>query len=307
MSRNNDLNNEYIYRINKVLDYIDSNISAHLSLERLSSVANFSSYHFHRIFSTIMGEPLSKYIQRVRLEKAVLMILSDSKYSIGDMAAICGFENQASFSRAFNVHFGFSASALRKDKNLLESKKCKTESKTCKDTIKPYAYNESVAQPLRVDVKSIKDMTAIYMRVIGLHNADKTVFQKKLLKLFKWAEIRDLIQFPETKILSLYHDHPDITEDMKFRTSLCITVPPHTQVEGEIGKMVIPGGKYAVGHFVIGSDAFKSAWDFLWGEWLPESGYQPDDRPCFEVYLNHPDEHPAHKSIVEIYVPVKPL
>lgn len=307
MSSNNDLNNEYIYRINKVLDYIDSNIGENLSLDRLSSVANFSSYHFHRIFSAIMGEPLSKYIQRVRLEKAVLMILSHSKYPIGHIAAICGFENQASFSRAFNLHFGFSASALRKNNDLLESKKCKTESKASKDFLNPFDYNEGVAQPLRVEVKNIDEMSAIYMRVIGLHDGEVTVFQKKLLKLFKWAEIRGLIQFPETKILSLYHDHPDITEDMKFRTSLCITVPPNTQVEGEIGKLVIPGGKYAVGHFIISADAFKSAWDFLWGEWLSESGYQPDDRPCFEVYLNHPDEHPEHKSIVEIYVPVKPL
>ena len=40
---------------------------------------------------------------------------------------------------------------------------------------------------------------------------------------------------------------------------------------------------------------------------LAESGYQPDDRPCFELYLNNPQEHPEGKHIVDIYAPVKPL
>ncbi len=318
VNKNSDLNNEYIYRINKVLDYIDSNIGDELSLKILSNVANFSSYHFHRIFSTIVGEPLSKYIQRIRLEKAALILVSNSKYPIGQIASMCGFENQTSFSRAFQMHFGFSASKLRKDKSLLKSKKCKTDSKGCKDCFDSLDYNgvvENMAiktyvptvRPLSIEVKNNNEMTAAYIRIIGMFNGEIEVFQKAISRLVRWAEIRDLVQFPETKILSLYHDNPDITDDIKLRTSLCITVPAHTKVEGEIGKMVIPGGKYAVAHFIIGADEFKCAWDFIWGEWLPESGYQPDERPCFEVYMNNPNEHPEHKSIVDIYVPVKPL
>lgn len=317
-NENNNLKNEYIFRINKVLDYIDSNMGGDLSLDVLSNVANFSSYHFHRIFSSIIGEPLSKYIQRIRLEKAALILVSNSKYSIGQIAFLCGFENQSSFSRAFQIHFGFSASQLRKDKRLLESKKCKKDSKGCKDSLDPLAYDgivENMARktygpnvrPLSIEVKSIKEIVVAYIRIIGTFNGAVEVFQNALLRLVRWAEIRDFIQFPETKILSLYHDSPDVTDDVKFRTSLCITVPEHTKVEGEIGKMVIPGGKYAIAHFIISANEFKSAWDFIWGEWLPESGYQPDERPCFEVYMNNPNEHPEQKSIVDIYVPVKPL
>jgi AraC family transcriptional regulator len=40
---------------------------------------------------------------------------------------------------------------------------------------------------------------------------------------------------------------------------------------------------------------------------MPESGYQPDDRPPFELYLNDPKEHPEGKFVVDIYIPVKPL
>ncbi|HEX3030386.1 MAG TPA: GyrI-like domain-containing protein [Clostridia bacterium] len=317
-TKNNELKNEYIYRINKVQDYIDSNMGDDLSLDVLSNVANFSSYHFHRVFSAIVGEPLSKYIQRIRLEKAALMLVSNVKYPIGQIASKCGFESQASFSRAFQRHFGFSASELRKDKSLLKSKKCKTDSKVCKDSLDPLTYNGVVedmatriylpaVRPLGIEVKNVREMTAVYIRNTGMFKDEPEVVQKIIFRLFRWAEIRGFIQFQETKILSLYHDSPDITEDTKLRTSICITVPSHAETDGDIGKMIIPGGNYVIGHFMLNADEFKPAWDFLWGEWLPESGYQPDERPCFEVYMNNPDEHLEHKSIVDIYIPVKPL
>ena len=71
-----DLGNEpvlyadYVSRINKVIDYIDLHLDADLSLEELADVAQFSKYHFHRIFFAFMQETLFQYIQRLRLERA---------------------------------------------------------------------------------------------------------------------------------------------------------------------------------------------------------------------------------------------
>jgi AraC family transcriptional regulator len=71
--------------------------------------------------------------------------------------------------------------------------------------------------------------------------------------------------------------------------------------------MEIPGGKYAVAKFEILPNQYADAWNMVYGGWLPQSGYQPDDRPCFELYLNDPKTHPEGKHIFEIYAPVKPL
>jgi AraC family transcriptional regulator len=43
------------------------------------------------------------------------------------------------------------------------------------------------------------------------------------------------------------------------------------------------------------------------GHWLPQSGYQCDDKPCYELYLNDPKQHPEGRCIVDICVPVRPL
>jgi len=71
--------------------------------------------------------------------------------------------------------------------------------------------------------------------------------------------------------------------------------------------MIIPGGKNAVARFEVSTDQYGDAWEAVYGGWIPQSGYQPDDRPCYEVYLNDPKEHPEGKHIIEIHAPVKPL
>jgi AraC-like DNA-binding protein len=81
---------EYISRINRVIDYIQNNLHKSLSLNELARVACFSIFHFHRIFSAIIGETLNDFIQRLRVEKAASLLLSNPKKSITEIAFDCG-------------------------------------------------------------------------------------------------------------------------------------------------------------------------------------------------------------------------
>jgi AraC family transcriptional regulator len=116
--------------------------------------------------------------------------------------------------------------------------------------------------------------------------------------LFKWTGARDLLKFPDTQCMSVYHDDPQLVEEEKLRVSICLTVPEDTQVDG---------GKYALGRFELDATQYGEVWGAMYAGWLPDSGYQPDDRPATERYLNDPNEHPEGKHIVEIAIPVKPL
>jgi AraC family transcriptional regulator len=160
---------------------------------------------------------------------------------------------------------------------------------------------------VKVEVKDLPDMYVAYLRYIGPYKGNEKLFQGLFEKLCSWAGPRGLIRPNQTQFISIYHDDPEITEEEKLRTDICLTVPEDTKVEGEIGKAVIPGGKYGVGHFEIMPVEYQKAWDTVLCGWLPESGYQCDDRPCFEIYLNDPKQHPEGKHIVDICIPVKPL
>jgi AraC family transcriptional regulator len=84
-------------------------------------------------------------------------------------------------------------------------------------------------------------------------------------------------------------------------------VPPGTTGSSEVGIMEMPGGKYAVASFELVPSEYGAAWNWFMGEWFPQSGFVPDDRPCFERCLNDPATHPERKHVVELWEPVRPL
>jgi AraC family transcriptional regulator len=310
---------EYRSRINRVIDYIEANIGSELSLSELAWVAHFSPFHFHRIFGAMVGETLNGFIQRIRLEKAAMKLVADPRKSITEIAFEYGFSSSSVFARAFKDSFGMSASEWRRKEGKTESKESQAVSNMAQDfDVEPF-YTRSNSKlewrvtmkdsnlKANVEVKDIPEMHVAYVRHIGPYKGDQELFASLFNKLMTWAGPRGLLRFPETKVLAVYHDDPEITDESRLRTDACLTVPPDTKVEGEISKSAIPAGKYAIAHFEINPDQYQDAWNTVYGGWLPASGYQPADGPCYELYLNQPKDHPEGKHIVDICVPVKPL
>ena len=160
---------------------------------------------------------------------------------------------------------------------------------------------------VKIEVKEMPELNVACVQHIGPYKGDTKLFAGLFGKLMGWAGPRGLLNSPETMVLSVYYDDPKTTEEDKFRMRACITVPEDTEVEGDIGKMTVPGGMYAVGRFELDPDEYEEAWNLIYSDWLPESGYQSDDRPSLEIYRNDPNEHPENKHIVDICIPVKPL
>ncbi len=310
----------YIRKINAAIDYIEDNIYDELNLTTISNVSGFSPFHFHRIFKAHMGETINRFLQRIRLEKAATQLLHNHEKSITDIAFDCGFSGSAAFARLFKEKYGMSASEwqkkmLRKNGESLR-KNCKSERNIGKENRLTFDYyNDSNTWRLTMkeknsttfEVKEMAAMTVAYVRHIGPYKGDSELFEQLYSKVTTWAGARDLLKFPETKFLTAYHDDPGITDEQQLRISVGLTVPSDVKTDGEIGKMEIPKRKYGIGHFELKADEFESAWTRIYRDWLPQSGYQPDEGACLEICLNDPKEHPEHKHIVDICIPVKPL
>jgi AraC family transcriptional regulator len=332
-SRANDgrrkyLREEYTSRINRVIDYIETHIGEDLSLTALADVAGFSPFHFHRIFGAMQGETLNHYIQRIRVQRAASRLVNNPKESITGIALDCGFSGPATFARAFREYFGMSASRWRSGGRFQDGKIRQVNGKggqrpgkPGEDPGAPSYYTEGdfekqvwrVMMPgasnlkAEVEVKDIPEFHVAYVRHVGPYAGDAELFGGLFQKLMRWAGPRGLLRFPDTKMLTVYHDDPNVTDPDKLRTSVGISVSADTPVDGEVSKMVIPGGRYAVARFEIDPAEYSSAWNAVFGGWLPESGYQPADGPCYELYHGNPDEHPEKKHVFDIVVPVKPL
>lgn len=307
---NENLINEYKSRINKTLDYIEKNLDQQFTLEELAGTANFSKFHFTRIFHSLVGETPFQFIIRVRLEKTATLLLTDKKNSIQNICFKTGFSDVSVFSRYFKKYFLVSPSQYRiknsnigqKDSNNVKSE-IKTSSYFCFNSL-TIKWKTSMKSNKSVEVKDLPEMNLAYIRHIGPYKGDSKLFEQLWNKLFRWAGPRGLIGGKDFRSLIIYHDDPNITEESKLRMSVCITVPHTTEVSGEIGKMALEAAKYLIARFELAENEFQDAWDWVFGHWFPQSGYQPDDKPCFEMY---PEEPKDGKFTVDICVPVKPM
>jgi AraC family transcriptional regulator len=235
--------------------------------------------------------------------------------AVTEIALDVGFGSSASFARAFQAAYGMSATDFRK--------KCKTVRKEGKEAAAEAGYlgeramspdtrsaamkSITAQKPLSIAVLDLEAKTLAYLRHVGPYAGDSGLFERLWGQFFQWAGPRELLGRPGAERICIYHDNPDITEQHKLRISLGITVEPATQTSPPINVLDIPAGKYAVARFAIDPKDYAGAWTYVMGVWMPESGYQPDDRPCYECYLNDPKSHPEGKHIVELRVGVKPL
>ena len=103
-------------------------------------------------------------------------------------------------------------------------------------------------------------------------------------------------------------DDPSITPPEKCRYDACVAVPDGFQSAGRASLTTLPGGRYAVAQFKGPSSAIPDAWTRMAREWLPASGLQWDERPCFERFAAATAMDPATGEFsCEICIPVRPL
>lgn len=91
--------------IQESIDYIESNLKSNITIDELAKKANYSLYHYCRIFKSLTGLSVKCYINRRRLLYAAYEISQGQK--IIDAALEYGFETNSGFYRAFMKEFGY--------------------------------------------------------------------------------------------------------------------------------------------------------------------------------------------------------
>ncbi len=92
--------------IQNSIDYIEKNLKSEISAQELADQANFSIFHYYRLFQMAIGMPVMQYITRRKLLHAIYEISCGSK--IIDTALDYGFDTYAGFYKAFKREFGYS-------------------------------------------------------------------------------------------------------------------------------------------------------------------------------------------------------
>jgi len=90
--------------IQRSLDYIEENLRSDITAVELAEQANFSLFHYYRLFQQATGLPVMQYILRRRLLHGVFAMKQGS--SKIEAALSYGFDTYAGFYKAFCREFG---------------------------------------------------------------------------------------------------------------------------------------------------------------------------------------------------------
>ena len=153
----------------------------------------------------------------------------------------------------------------------------------------------------KIEIKQMPDFRVIYVR----HTGEFHGISKAYEKLSRWSGPRGLMN-EGMKTMTVYHDDPAVTSIENLRQSACIVVDEDVKVEGDVGRMVVNGGKFAVGRFTIGIDGFEKAWNTMCN-WLIDSGYEPSDGNHYELYHEERGQYPDITFVLDICIPLKAL
>lgn len=281
---------EYAAKFNMVFDYIDKHLDEELTLERLSQVACFSRYHFHRQFSEYTGISLFKYVQLARLKRASYRLVFNGQERIIDIALDARFENPESFSRAFKNTFGQTPSEFRNNPAWQH-------------------WSEQYKFPMRKrrENMEVKIVNCEPIKVAMFKHYGPPELVNDSVKIFiDWRKTSGLSPVQTSKSFGIVYDNPDTTESDKFKFGICGSVAEEIPDNPQgVQNSIIPAGRCVVVRHLGSHDRIGESIYPLYRDWLPKSGENLRDFPMYFHYLNLMPETPEHELITDIYLPLK--
>jgi AraC family transcriptional regulator len=282
---------EYHARLQRVSDHIHDHLHEALNLHQLSELACLSPHHWHRIYAAFFGETMAATIKRLRLNRAA-GYLAQSVLPIQKIAERSGFPNVQSFTRTFSDAYGLPPAAYR-------AKGLHTE----------FQYNLPEYKEGAFEVRLVSVET---FDVIGVpHKGSFMEIDKAFGTLYGMLSAYAINGY-DLRCLGIYYTDPFAVVDRDLRSMACVALNevgrqklPLTEPVQKIQKIQIIGGKYAVLPFRGPYASMQAAYKWLFGYWLPKSGFQAADMPLFEDYLNNPRETAPTDLLTNIYLPIR--
>ena len=288
-------------RFNAALTYIEANLDNEIDSRELSKITLYSAYQFQKLFMAMSGIPLSEYIRNRRLDRAAFD-LQNTDETVGDIALKYGYDSPTAFNRAFQRLHGIAPSRVRTEKGL---------------QLKAYP-------PMQFQL-CIKGATVMKYRIVEQKAFRLVGYKLPTMRMKNFEQFKEIPKFWDehfangnfAKLMSINlsekHDNgrvdgvlgicvvPDIDSDA---LDYYIATAYDGKAPEDMEEVIVPDCTYAV--FECRGKIPFSVQDMtrrLYGEWLPNSGYEWANAPDIERYF---DGDPTSEDYVcELWLPVR--
>ncbi len=277
---------------NDLMCYIFDNIETDINLDHLSKEFNVSKFHLHRVFKEQIGTSIYDTIKSVRLQKAANILITNKQSTITEISNMCGYSSQTSFIRAFKQRFNQTPKYWRRG------------------GYKEYAnilLNENISPESDIDFSLLKQglvkvnpRMAYYLRQKGYTGDYKNIWEK----MRAWVYTNKIIEYEQ---IAIFHDNPTITPLDVCDYVACV-VPKDEKVNltnTNLPLLEIQECLCITFDIEVNHDEFLKLIQWVYHEWLPNSGYEKITIPSYIIFDNNAvlEETPLIKGIY--HVPVK--
>jgi len=282
-------------RIQRAIDFVEARLFEELPLAAIAGHGGCSPWHFHRLFVSLTGETPATYVWKRRLSE-ICRRLVETRQPLVDIALDCGFESQATFTRAFTRHVGVSPGRFRRQHP---------------HSLPAYLYPPLDLETLARRQRQMQFLEAHVVRkpafdVVGMAGRF-TPTSSRIPEL--WGRFAPRIHEVRARrglhTLGVSVDvGPGPGGEVSFTYLAGVEVDGITDVPDGMIALTIPANTYAVithtGHISRLPDTVRH----VWGRWLPASRYRHLAAPDFEYYDPERWNPGTGDGDVDLYVPI---
>lgn len=283
---------EWVERLENTLEYIETHLTEEISIKEIARIACCSEFHYQRIFSYMVGSPLSEYIRKRKISLAGSDLQSGMK--VIDVAIKYGYDSPNSFARAFKQLQGFPPSQAQQSGTKLTS-------------FPRIKFHISIRGDVEMEYR-IEKLPAF--RIVGA----KLPLSQSMAENFKevpafWNQVAT--DGTLQKIMALNTQEPEGVlgisagflsdfEDPNYYIAVASNQPtPADLVEYQVNSFI-----WAI---FTGEGPMPASIQELEKriitDWLPSSGFEYDNGPDIELYL---DNNPINAKF-EVWIPIKKM
>jgi AraC family transcriptional regulator len=284
-------------RIESVQDFIFKNLTNDIPLKKLAEVANYSPFHFQKLFKLFIGESPKQYIMKLRIEASAHLIMVHAHRSIMEIAMDCGFSSPSVFSRSFKNHFGISPEEIRTADPEKKSQIHKKRNPNFPMPRPSFENTFSGKKKLDIQIQKLASMSGIYL--FAPFNDTKKI-QETFYELKKLAFAHDIACDP-SHMWGILSPH----QGNIYKAFLAISdsvLPPK-----KLKNAQIKADKYLSFKVKGGIATTIEAGQHVFTQWLPNSGYKIGEICAFERFSSDPSLKSYEKLEREIFIPVEPV
>lgn len=277
----------------KLRAYINEHFKEEINIPRIEEVCHYSYRNINRIFQAIHGETIGKYIKRIRLEKAA-EYLKYSSSKIADIAFEVGFEDIASFSKAFKNKYNVPPSAFRK--------RCKIIQDLTRESL---LTKQTERKKLSFEIEYLPDFEMLYLEYKGAYD-NSSPLHKMWHQFYNYLKEKNLYS-EQSVLFGECLDDDQISDAIHCRYNLAFILerPLAFPLDGLFQTKVHHRQKYAKFRHKGPYETCPETYQKIYAFWMFDLDLELKDAPTLEFYLNDDATTPPEELLTEIYIPVQ--